>query len=247
MKEVRPLRVEIDLQVVFKTPFCVGSGAMADSLADKPTLKDAHWLPVVPGSALKGRLRHECERIVRALTNHDSTVCHGPVPDRMCPLDPARLGRQDRGACPVCRVFGSPWLPSALCFGDLRWVLAEELAQAPLPATDLRYGVSLRRARRVAEEDRLFTVETFAPTRETTYEGQIVGHFPDDDSERYWRVGLVLAGLRAITSLGGGRSRGLGWCRIEAQAYDVLDSERFPIEMSMVREELERWLHSMSR
>lgn len=241
------MRVEIDLQVIFKTPFCVGSGAMADSPADKPTLKDAHRLPVLPGSTLKGRLRHECERIVRSLTNENNAVCHGPAPDKMCPLDPARLDRPDREACPVCQVFGSPWLPSALRFGDLRWVLAKELAEEPPPATDLRYGVSLRRARRVAEEDRLFTVETFAPTREATCAGQIVGHFPDDDSERYWRVGLVLAGLRAITSLGGGRSRGLGWCRIEAQASDVLDGEYFPIETSLVREELQRWLDSMSR
>lgn len=241
------MRVEIDLRVIFKTPFCIGSGAMADSLAHKPTLKDAHRLPVLPGSALKGRLRHECERIVRSLTNDDNAVCHGPLPENMCPLDPARLDRSDREACPVCQVFGSPWLPSALRLGDLRWILAEELAEEPLPATELRYGVSLRRARRVAEEDRLFTVETFAPTRRTTYVGQIVGHFPDDGSERYWRVGLVLAGLQAITSLGSGRSRGLGWCQIEARAYDVLDGTRFLITTSMVREELEQWLHSMSR
>ncbi len=241
------MRVEIKLRVIFKTPFCVGSGAMADSLAHKPMLKDAHRLPILPGSTLKGRLRHECERIVRSLTDDDNAVCHGPAPHGMCPLDPARLGHQDRKACPVCQVFGSPWLPSALRFSDLRWTLAEELADEPLPVTDLRYGVSLRRARRVAEEDRLFTTETFAPTRETTYVGQVVGHFPDDDSERYWQVALVLAGLRAITSLGGGRSRGLGWCHIEAQAYDVLDGDRFPIETPMVREELERWLHSMSR
>ncbi len=68
------MRVEIDLQITFKTPFCIGSGAMADSLAKKPMLKDARRRPVLPGSTLKGRLRHECERVVRALTQDDDTV-----------------------------------------------------------------------------------------------------------------------------------------------------------------------------
>lgn len=246
MGEVRPLRVEIDLRVVFSTPLSIGSGAMADSLADKPIVKDATRLPVIPASTLKGRLRHECERIVRALTGDENAVCHGPAPVAMCPLDPLRLDK-GKEACPVCQIFGSPWRPSALQFSDLHWELAEELETEPLPKTTLRYGVSIRRARRVAEPERLFTIETFAPTRETAFTGRIVGYLPDDDYERYWRVGLIVGGLRAITSLGGGRSRGLGWCRIEVTAYDVLDGDRLSIEDERLQEALRRWSSSRSQ
>jgi CRISPR/Cas system CSM-associated protein Csm3 (group 7 of RAMP superfamily) len=244
VKEVSTLKVVIDVRVVFKTTFNVGSGALADSLADKPTVKDGAAMPILPGSSLKGRARHECERIVRSLTGNDSIVCHGPSAESMCPLDPIRLRLDDRvKACPVCQVFGSPWLPAAAQFPDLRWEHQDEFGEERPPDTMIRHGVSISRTRRVAEEQRLFTVETFAPTRETAFIGRIGGDFTDNDRERYGQVGLLVAGLRSITSLGGGRSRGTGWCRVEAKPAEILEGEELAITDGTLKEGLTQWLN----
>lgn len=244
MKEVTTLEVVIDVRVVFKTPFNVGSGALADSLADKPTVKDGSAMPVLPGSSLKGRARHECERIVRSLTNDERAVCHGPTADTMCPLDPVNLRLDDQvKVCPVCQVFGSPWLRGIAQFPDLHWELQDEFEDERPPDTVVRDGVSISRTRRVAEEQRLFTTETFAPTRETAFAGRISGDFPDNDQVRYGQVGLLVAGLRAITSLGGGRSRGLGWCRVEARPAEILEGEELAITDETLKEGLARWLN----
>ena len=89
------MQVEIELKVTFDTPFSIGTGAMADSVADKPLIKDAGRRPVIPGSSLKGKVRHECERIIRALITPwpDRWKCEAHDPDRMC---------KGPDFCPVC-------------------------------------------------------------------------------------------------------------------------------------------------
>lgn len=238
------MKVVIDIRIVFKTPFNIGSGALADSLADNPTLKDATLVPVLPGSSLKGRTRHECERIVRTLTDDENAVCHGPAPDNMCPLDPARIGRSDEKGCPICHIFGSPWLPGTAQFPDLHWEFRDEFEskrERP-PDTMVRYGVSIGRTRRVAEEQRLFTIETFAPTKQAVFIGRIAGDFSNNDWDGYGQVGLLVAGLRAITSLGGSRSRGLGWCQVKAMPSEILEGEEIIIDENTLKEGLTRWL-----
>ena len=237
------MKVSIEVRVVFKTAFNIGSGALADSLADKPTVKDVAQVPVLPGSSLKGRARHECERIVRTLTSDDNAVCHGPTADNMCPLDPARLSATGQQVCPVCRIFGSPWWPGAVQFSDLHWEFRDEFTNERPPETTIRYGVGINRTRKVAEEQKLFTLETFAPTQAAAFVGCISGNLPDNATERYGQVGLLVAGLRSITSLGGGRSRGLGWCQVEARPTEVSESEEQLIDDDTLKEGLAQWLN----
>jgi CRISPR/Cas system CSM-associated protein Csm3 (group 7 of RAMP superfamily) len=107
----------------------------------------------------------------------------------------------------------------------------------------VRYGVSIGRARRVAEEQRLFTTETFAPTKITGFTGHISGDFPHNKWERHGQIGLLVAGLRAITSLGGGRSRGLGWCQVEAKPVEIVDGEKQSIDDDKLKEGMKQWLN----
>ncbi|HLB49398.1 MAG TPA: RAMP superfamily CRISPR-associated protein [Anaerolineales bacterium] len=236
------MQVTINVEAAFASPFVVGTGALADSPADKPTAKDGWGRPIIPGSSLKGRLRHTCEELVRALVGED-VVCHGPGADRTCPYDPALKGF---GAdyCPVCQVFGASTRRSPFHFSDLHWKLLGTAPPEQWPPTELRPGVSIRRSRRVAEEGRLFLVETFGRPRESgsaevVYVGKIVGHMPDDDPHRLGYVGLLLAGLRTMTSLGGARSRGLGRCHMEGRAEGIQETEW--------QEGLKQWLNSVSR
>jgi CRISPR/Cas system CSM-associated protein Csm3 (group 7 of RAMP superfamily) len=238
------MRVTVNIECWLASPFVIGTGALADSPADVPTVKDGWHRPIIPGSAFKGRLRHTCEALVRAITRKDESVCRAPAAESMCPYNPNWLGNY----CPICLVFGCSTLRSRFQFSDLRWALLGTASVEDWPSTDLRPGVSIERARRVAEEGRLFLIETFGRTRdiseaEISYQGEIAADFPDANREYYGLVGLVMAGLATLTNLGGSRSRGLGRCRFEATAR-MTDGSVIPAQE--LRVGMEQWLGSSS-
>lgn len=201
------MEVDIRLNVMLETPVNVGSGAMADALSDKPTLRDARGLPIIPGSTLKGKVRHVCEQIAHRLWE-DEDICHAPYPDQMCREEP----------CRICRIFGSPRYRSSLRFGDLRLKPEGEAVPAEmdweeiahLKAGLLRTGVGLSRRSGTAQEDLLYNVEGYRPPAAFVYEGHIRGHLESEED-----LALLLAGLREVRALGGSKGRGMGWCRIE--------------------------------
>ncbi len=190
--------VKIEVTLTFDGPFNVGAGALGGSLADKPLTRDARGLPVIPASTFKGRLRHEVERLVPVMRPNEPAPCGSPVAERMC--------QGDGPVCPVCRLFGSPWLPGKLTFSDL--TLAEpkflQTIEHPPPGA-LRYGVGLSRQRRVAEDQLLYTTEVFQPGTPITLTGTISGDLTAEEQA------LLEAGLKSLFSIGGGKSRGLGW------------------------------------
>lgn len=232
------MQVRIEVTLTFSTSFNVGTGALAGTVAEKPMLKDAWRVPCVPGSSFKGKLRHECERIVRALTGADNSVCHSPNPDTMCP----QVEVVGELPCPVCCVFGSPWYPAPFTFSDLR--LRDDLYdlfkdKAAALQTRTRFGVAISRRRGVAQEDLLYTTEVWPQELDKlVFVGCIEGEIADRGE--LWQVALMLAGMRSLYALGGGKSRGMGWSQVQAAEGVVkLDDQE---EQIKVKEELERWL-----
>ncbi|MGQ9626635.1 MAG: RAMP superfamily CRISPR-associated protein [Anaerolineae bacterium] len=225
------MRVEIEVRARFANPFNVGSGAEAGSFAERPTLRDKDGWPFIPASSLKGRLRHECERLAKHLLGErwKEYNCHPPRAESMC--------QEEDKLCPACRIFGSPWRRGLLHFSDLSLAETEkEKIGGKAPSPTIRYGVSLSRHRRVAEEDRLFTTEVFLPG----WELELVGRIEGDLEEK--ELALVLAGLRAIAGLGGGKTGGLGWCRLSATPYRILaDGSRQKISDETFKEGLKGW------
>ena len=217
---------QVFLEVVahFETPFHIGGGVTGESATIKPLLRDGHGRPYLPGSALKGVLRHEAERIVRALTDDPNAVCRAPRAEAMCPQKP-RFGE----FCPVCRTFGSPAYPSPFHFGDLT---AKATDANLLASTVLRYGVGVSRYRGAAAEDLLYLTEIVPAAPFTPLRGTIEGVV--DEAEGNGPLALLLAAVIALRMIGGGRSRGLGWLRLE-----VTDP---PLTLPQVREELMQWL-----
>lgn len=202
------MHISIDVTAALHTPFNVGTGALGDAFTDKPTVKNGQQHAFIPGSAFKGRLRHTCERLLRALLDDDHAACHTPDPANTCPLDRAWLGAY----CPICRLFGSPRRPGPLTFSDLHW---QGQAVDIAPPTLLRTGVSIRRSRRVAEPQRLYNLEA-VDALSIAYRGQISGHLPDADAQAL--VALLLGGVNALASIGGGRGSGLGQATFTARA-----------------------------
>lgn len=205
----QPFMMRLNLRVQLETPLNVG-GHGAPTFVDQPFRRDAHGWPYIPASTLKGRLRHECERLVQA---SGQWVCGSPDPAHMCPNYPQHRGE----TCAACAIFGSPWERGHLWPEDLLLCEPEELARArkqgqDAPLSTARFGVSLSRRRRVSEDARLFTTELFLPGVPLVFGGTWEGRLT-------WRqLVLVEAGCGTITALGRGKTGGLGWCRATVES-----------------------------
>lgn len=225
------------LTAIIDTALCVGAGGSSGSLADKPVVRTAKGELLIPASQLKGRLRHECEKLLRGL--HWS-VCESPNPQTMCPQrshlkeirDIAkRFEREDYQVegyegyhCHVCQVFGNPALLSRILFDDLICTTEPE----NLPEV-LRPGVTLNRRRRTAEDQKLFLLETSPANAQLQFQGEIhlLPEYPP------YAKALLLAALQHIHALGGSKSGGLGWLHwklpnleIDNAAWDDLSPEK---------------------
>lgn len=194
----------IGITLTVDTALSVGAGGAGGVLADKAIVRNRRNQLVLPGSHLKGRLRHACEVIARS---QDLKVCDSPRAETMCP----QSKNVERPPCPICVLFGSPAQPSPLQFADL-------IYDEPIEMPAIRPGASINRRRRTVEEQRLFFIETSPPAALAHFHAEraIVGWLPDD-GEAEARVKLLLAGLELIQSWGGGKSRGLGWGKVQYQ------------------------------
>lgn len=151
--------------------------------------------PIIPATSIKGWLRENAERILRAMGER---VCDGSQPTSTC--------KSAGNACLVCRIFGNPRRRSALFFYDGK--LAGGL-------TDTRTSVSLSRHRRTAFEERLFTTEVaWGRSLEVTGRG-----FFATPEEAKQAAAIVWLSAKAGFALGAARSRGLGWMRLVSSKF----------------------------
>ncbi|MFM6455963.1 MAG: RAMP superfamily CRISPR-associated protein [Planktothrix sp.] len=201
------------LTAIIDTALCIGAGGSSGSLADKPIVRNAEKNLMIPASQLKGRFRHECEKIARGL---GWGICHSPKAETMCPqraglpdLENARFNREeyrvredDRHHCLICQIFGNPSLPSRVLFDDL--VCQEKPENLP---EVLRPGVTINRRRRTAEEQKLYFLETSPANAKLEFTGSI--HILPNCPA--YALALIVAGLHHIHALGGSKSAGLGW------------------------------------
>lgn len=195
---------EISLTAVIETALCVGAGGSTGSLADKPIVRNAQGQLIIPGSQLKGRLRHECEKLAKGL-GWETLDVHAARPlDRETSVNGQLATVDGYGGyhCLISQIFGNPVLPSRIVVDDL---------VCPLPASELpevlRPGVSINRRRRVAEDKKLFLLETSPANAKLAFTGSIhlMPGLPTQARP------LLLAALHHIHALGGSKSSGLGW------------------------------------
>ena len=221
------MQIWIELFASFDGAFNVGGGALGGSLSRRPLLTDWRGLPLVPGSSLKGRLRHTCKQLAEGLGHQ---TCDDPRAEAMCP-NTSPSGE----LCPVCRLFGSTGNPSPLTFSDLSLVEPAFLTRGTPPPTSLRYGVGISRRRSVAADQLLYDTEVFMPGSSVTLRGEIGGHLTAERD-----LGLLVAGLEHLITLGGGKTAGLGWCDLDFKLYQVeSDGRKTPLDPTAVKR---RWL-----
>jgi CRISPR/Cas system CSM-associated protein Csm3 (group 7 of RAMP superfamily) len=238
MVQLQSLRNSVEslqLTAVIDSALCIGAGGSTGSLADKPIVRTAQNQLLIPASQLKGRLRHECEKLARGLR---WAVCESPNPSRMCPqrigasgnferpeydidgcfaVAPSanRIDQITRHHCLICQIFGNPALPAKVQFDDLICVSdPESLAEV------LRPGVTISRSRRTAEEQKLYFLETSPVNAELAF----VGHIHLRSNCEPWVKALLLPGLQHIHALGGSKSAGLGWLHWQIESESITES-----------------------
>jgi CRISPR/Cas system CSM-associated protein Csm3 (group 7 of RAMP superfamily) len=202
----------LELTITINSALCVGAGGSSGSLADKPIVRNAQGQLIIPASQIKGRLRHECEKLASAL---GWQIFYAPVATELCPNE-QQVSSQFREIykvigykgfhCVVSQIFGDPILPSR--------VIVEDFI-CPAPASELpevlRPGVTINRRRRTAEENKLYLLETSPANAELAFIGKI--HFLPRFQSRSPDLAkpLIYTALRHIHALGGSKSTGLGW------------------------------------
>lgn len=205
----------LSLTAIIDTALCVGAGGSTGSLADKPIVRTVEGKLLIPASQLKGRLRHECEKLARGL---GWPICESPTAETMCPQranlpdretfhrPEYRVEGDTRTHCLICQIFGNPALGSRILVDDL--ICPENPENLP---EVLRPGVTINRRRRSAEDQKLYFLETSPPNTQLQFVGAI--HFQPNCPES--GKALILAALRHIHALGGSKSAGLGWLHWE--------------------------------
>jgi CRISPR-associated Csx10 family RAMP protein len=185
-------------------------------------------LPYLPASTLKGRVRDAAERLAQNL-GHD--ICEGPNPHRMCgAMRPAAQ------FCLICRAFGSPGVSAMSGQTGLLWRDAKLCDSQGKPINDVnrqeaeayyyaRTQAQLSRPRATALEKHLFTSEN--TLEDLRFSASIRGWLPQTTTiagQFPAELVLLLSGLKLLNFVGGGKSRGLGFCAVELPDHFELDN-----------------------
>lgn len=204
-------RVTLTGTLTARTALRIGAGrstAVADT--DLPVVRNALGDPYIPGSSLKGALRAYAESIVRGVCGDSRKAACNPVGKSEGWCLPSTKGMEDhavvKGACLVCRVFGSHGLASTVSISDLPVASGMWIGQF-----ETRNGVAIERDTETASDGKLYDFEVVPAG--TTFTCRIVAENADP-----WQMGLLMAALRPFSrgegALGGARSRGLGVAEI---------------------------------
>jgi CRISPR/Cas system CSM-associated protein Csm3 (group 7 of RAMP superfamily) len=200
--------VNIALALVFQTPPSIAAAGAFGSIADRVVERNGRGQFIIPGSQVKGKVRHACEQLARSI---GQSICDAPRAATMCPNPPG-----SDPACPLCRIFGSPALRSPVCFADLVWEESSTSADEEPTAPARRAMIGINRRRATVADDRLFLVETAPYFQAQRFRN---AHAITGTLESAAQIKLLLAGLHLILAWGGMKSRGLGWiAQVEATA-----------------------------
>ncbi|MBA2224969.1 MAG: RAMP superfamily CRISPR-associated protein [Gemmataceae bacterium] len=232
----QPQRLDVTFTITWESDWHVGSGrgtVQVDRL-----LRQRAWgargerVPFVPGSQIKGVLRHQCERLA-ALLGGEVVSPHvvGAETDPAL-LEAFRPLAQSRLL--IDRLFGSRFQGECLFVEDA------------LPAPGDRRGTTRTHSRTAidrltgtAREQTLFVTEV-VQGRATRLHSRLQARHPagsltqDGDSFPF-EYSLLLAGLLSLDRLGGDKSAGFGRCRIEIENNTVRwnDQSSFPLGQAL--------------
>jgi CRISPR/Cas system CSM-associated protein Csm3 (group 7 of RAMP superfamily) len=198
-------------------------------------------VPFVPGSQIKGVLRHRCERLAALLGGE---VISPHVVSR-----PGQGGSTTEGVLQhfgplarsdllIDRLFGSRYQGECLFVEDA-------LPAAESPGRIWPHSrTSIDRLTGTARAKRLFVSEV---VEQPVLTGRLRARHPAKvltqlENEFPYEYALLLTGLLDLDSLGGGRSSGLGQCRISISTLHWNDQRGYPLTEALDSFKDAKWL-----
>jgi len=186
----KPVHVEVRYSLMFEGVYQTGDGSGSGGIIDRAMRMrriDGHETLFVPGSALKGALRHATLQFCHSL---DSVAKRDPTANEAC----VKI---------VPYLFGEATKAEALRFSDAIHSGSESDQRERL---ELRTGVQIDRKTGAAVEDHLFIFECAHPSG--LFTGTIEGYLADGPHRE--AVTCLLVALSKLRALGSRRSVGWG-------------------------------------
>jgi CRISPR/Cas system CSM-associated protein Csm3 (group 7 of RAMP superfamily) len=218
------VKITINLLVTPHTAVSVGAGGSTGTLADKTIMRDGWGRPIIPGSQVKGKVRHTTEALALSLG-----IPHVQQPFAHDNEDEENSELPDNV---IRTLFGSERCKSPLFFADLVGFIGareslDDLRDKPEQyGSQIRPSVAINRRRGVADDARLLFQETTLEGCRFYAQAAIQGHLPDEE-----HAALLWSAVRLVTRWGGAASRGLGWAAVQADMHcddSVWDTARLP-------------------
>lgn len=259
-------RFIIQARLEAMTALRVGAGgdeAAQPASSDLPVLVGSDDHPFIPGASLRGVVRSQIERIIRALepeSGNGRGACNPVVEKEWCITDDDMKGLREQAkgrndadrwlagqvwdrSCRVCRVFGNTWLASRVRIADL------PLGDGSDGRVERRDGVSIHREKETVQNKYDFE----AVPAGTTFDLRITLENLEP-AER----GLVWLGLRELMDghilLGGFKGRGLGRAQLRDLKIAGLEEgdrqalKRYILHRTLTDcslDEADRWLEKL--
>lgn len=210
---MKPQRLDLHYRITWQGRWHVGSGhqsATADRLQRRWESRGRDGPPFVPGSQIKGVLRHHCERLAIALGLGAVDPHSGAEAGNRGLLAHFRpLAKSD---LLVDRLFGSRYQGECLFVTN-----ALPATSAPGNPTTIAARTAIDRVTGTVREQHLFTTELVE--KDIGLHGDIRARHPggvltQDDEGFPYEYALLMAGVLSLETLGGDRSVGLGRCEV---------------------------------
>ena len=208
---MKPQRLDLEYHIVWQGRWHVGSGyqsAATNRLLQRMGGVDGS--PFVPGSQIKGVLRHQCERFAFAL-GLEAINPHDGIKE-----DDQKLVKHFKplaeSSLVVDRLFGSRYQGECLFVTNAEPVSSEEKA-----VTSVQPRTALDRVTGTVMERHLFTtefVEGGANLQGAIRARHPAGVLAQEEGGFPYEYALLLAVLLSLDALGGDKSAGLGRCKI---------------------------------
>jgi len=201
-------------------PLLVGGSSAPTHGGDRTSARDARGRPMIPASALRGALRIELERLLRGRDGDGAACSANPAPPSAASPGSSWPAACD---CPVCRLFGVE--------GEGTGLLRLEDAVLPEEAgatVTIRSQVGVSRTTRAAADAHLAFMEALEPAGPANAApafrapGRLVPRGTTDE-DLTDDLRNLRAACHALSGIGGGKARGLGW--VECELREVEDEE----------------------
>jgi len=179
-------------------------GYSSSNEVDGASARNALGYPMIPASAIKGAVRETLDRLLNA---HDpQRNCHPPKCKEMC------------GRCLSCTLFGSWEKQGILIFRDAHPANFNKQDISPDVYYETRQHCSMYRDIKIADDRKSRTYEIVRGTENVCF----VAYVFSERELTYEEKSVLTPAIQHTMSIGGGKSRGLGWISMVPDDWEFM-------------------------